>query len=46
MTASDDANACCSALLSALASVLGDTQKRLDAVERTLPDCEVLLHTL
>src|SRR5262249_53756893 len=26
-------------------AVLGDAQERLHAVERTLPDCEVLLHS-
>src|SRR6185437_12271780 len=28
----------------AKAAELGDAEERLDAVERTLPDCEVLLH--
>src|SRR5258708_4954767 len=31
---------------SAETAVLGNAQERLHAVERTLPDCEVLLHTL
>jgi hypothetical protein len=25
---------------------MGNAEERLDAVERALPDCEVLLHTL
>ena len=29
---------------SAKTAVLGNAQERLDAVERALPDCEVLLH--
>jgi hypothetical protein len=35
-----------SAARSAKTAVLGDTQERLDAVERALPRCEVLLHGL